>query len=246
MFLKFLLAAFVSAITYIDATAVGQTMISRPIVSAPIIGLIFGDLQTGILVGVLLELLWIGTLPIGATVPPESTFAAVNTVAIAVLTGFTDISSLVLIFILLIPFVYLASFLEDKIRSKNNRLTIMAEKVIEEGRLDKLVLLHFLGLSRFFIKTFVISLIAVLIGYYSIPPIHQALPQSLYNTLQIGGKILPILGVAVVIDLLINKRNWYFLFLGFLLGLFKINLWILVIISLIVIFYLLYKKEGRF
>jgi mannose/fructose/N-acetylgalactosamine-specific phosphotransferase system component IIC len=246
LFLKFFLAAFVSAITYIDATAVGQTMISRPIVSAPIIGLIFGDLQTGILVGVLLELLWIGTLPIGATVPPESTFAAVNTVAIAVLTGFTDISSLVLIFILLIPFVYLASFLEDKIRSKNNRLTIMAEKVIEEGRLDKLVLLHFLGLSRFFIKTFVISLIAVLIGYYSIPPIHQALPQSLYNTLQIGGKILPILGVAVVIDLLINKRNWFFLFLGFLLGLLKINLWILVIISLIVIFYLLYKKEGRF
>ncbi|SES84335.1 PTS sugar transporter subunit IIC [Anaerobranca gottschalkii] len=247
MFLKFFLAALISAITYIDATAVGQTMISRPIVSAPIIGLILGDLQTGILVGVLLELLWVGTLPVGATVPPESTFAAVNTVAIAILTGFTDVSSLILIFIFLIPFLYIASFFEDKIRGKNNKLTIIAEKLIEEGKLDKLVRLHFLGLSRFFSKTFIISLIAVTIGYYIIPPVYQDLPQSFYNTLEIGGKILPILGVAVVIDLLINKRNLYFLFLGLLLGLFNVNLWLLLLISIVaVILYLLFLRGGDF
>jgi mannose/fructose/N-acetylgalactosamine-specific phosphotransferase system component IIC len=244
VFLKFLFAGVVSAFTYIDATAAGQFMISRPIVAAPIMGIILGDLQRGILVGVLLELLWVGTLPVGATVPPESTFAAVNTVAIAVLTNSIDKGSLVLIFIYLIPFIYLASFFEDKIREKNNKLTLWAERAINAGNINQIEKLHITGLLMFFVKTFVISTLAITSGYYLVPKIQQLLPDIVLDTFEIGGKILPILGVAVVIDLLINKKNWYFFILGLVLGLLKLNLWLLTITALVIALYLLLVRRS--
>jgi mannose PTS system EIIC component len=61
----------------IDSTSVGQFMISRPVVSATIAGLIVGDAAAGALVGLMLEALSITVLPVGAARYPEVGPAAV-------------------------------------------------------------------------------------------------------------------------------------------------------------------------
>lgn len=48
----------------------------RPIVLCPLVGLVLGDLQTGLAVGASLELLFMGSISIGAYVPPNETVAA--------------------------------------------------------------------------------------------------------------------------------------------------------------------------
>ena len=45
----------------------------RPIVLCPLVGLVLGDLQTGLAVGASLELLFMGSVSIGAYVPPNET-----------------------------------------------------------------------------------------------------------------------------------------------------------------------------
>ena len=45
----------------------GYWMISRPIFAGPLIGLLMGDLPTGLLVGGSVELMYMGVIPVGGS-----------------------------------------------------------------------------------------------------------------------------------------------------------------------------------
>ena len=51
--------------------ATGTNLIQRPIVLGPLVGLILGDLQMGIVVGATLELAFLGQVSVGAYIPPN-------------------------------------------------------------------------------------------------------------------------------------------------------------------------------
>ena len=74
---SFLLAAVLGGVCYLDRTAAFQMMLHRPLVVASIMGAIFGNFAAGAQVGAVLELLYIARLPVGASVPPDDTGAAV-------------------------------------------------------------------------------------------------------------------------------------------------------------------------
>ncbi len=61
----------------LDRTAAFQTMVSRPIVTAPLIGWILGNPLMGLAVGAVLEILFIGDLPVGGHIPVNETGLAV-------------------------------------------------------------------------------------------------------------------------------------------------------------------------
>ena len=67
----------------VDRVAFGQFMISRPIVVGPLAGLILGDALIGLEIGMLLELLWLGRLPVGAAIPPDDTQVTLGATVLA-------------------------------------------------------------------------------------------------------------------------------------------------------------------
>ena len=71
-----ILLALVGAMVAIDGTSFPQVMISRPLVSGALGGLVFGRPLEGAVVGVILEVYHVGTLPIGAARHPEGGTAA--------------------------------------------------------------------------------------------------------------------------------------------------------------------------
>ena len=48
-----------------------NSMIQRPIVMGPLVGLVLGDVNAGLAVGATLELAFMGNVTIGAALPPE-------------------------------------------------------------------------------------------------------------------------------------------------------------------------------
>lgn len=82
MVLELLKISAICGFIYLDSGPVGQWMISQPIVCAPLIGWLCGDPMSGLLFGVLLQLLWTGRLPVGASIPPESPICAMVTTII--------------------------------------------------------------------------------------------------------------------------------------------------------------------
>jgi PTS system mannose-specific IIC component len=67
----------------LDVVCFPQMMISRPLVGAAVAGAFVGDTITGLIVGVILELIALATLPFGASRYPEWGSAAVVGGAIA-------------------------------------------------------------------------------------------------------------------------------------------------------------------
>ena len=62
-------------------------MNNRPIIVAPLVGLVLGDMTTGIMVGATLELIFLGAVPIGASNPPDITSGAIIGTSFVILTG---------------------------------------------------------------------------------------------------------------------------------------------------------------
>ncbi|HJT25458.1 MAG TPA: PTS sugar transporter subunit IIC, partial [bacterium] len=74
-----LLMAFLS----LDETAVGQFMVSRPIVVGPLVGWLIGRTDIGLDMGALIELIWIGDVPVGAHLPLDLMMLTGTSVALA-------------------------------------------------------------------------------------------------------------------------------------------------------------------
>lgn len=75
-----------SAVVTVDLVSAPQGLLSRPVVAATVAGLLAGDIATGLLVGVALELYALDVLPIGAARYPDFGAAAVAAGAAAALT----------------------------------------------------------------------------------------------------------------------------------------------------------------
>ena len=67
----------------LDATPVGQTLLSQPLVTATILGLWWGDLPTALEVGIVLQILAVSTQPVGARTPEDYATGGVVGAALA-------------------------------------------------------------------------------------------------------------------------------------------------------------------
>jgi mannose/fructose/N-acetylgalactosamine-specific phosphotransferase system component IIC len=69
----------------LDATPVAQTLASQPLVTATLLGLLWGDWSTALAVGTVLQILAASTLPIGARTPEDYAIGGVVGAAVALL-----------------------------------------------------------------------------------------------------------------------------------------------------------------
>lgn len=61
----------VGGLAALDATPVAQTLASQPLVTATLLGILWGDWATALAVGIVLQILAASTLPIGARTPED-------------------------------------------------------------------------------------------------------------------------------------------------------------------------------
>lgn len=67
--MSYLALAVVAGLAAIERKGFLQAMLSRPVVLGAIVGAVLGDTGTGLLVGIPLELLWLGAVNMGAALP---------------------------------------------------------------------------------------------------------------------------------------------------------------------------------
>jgi len=67
-----LLLCLAGGVCALDSTAVWQLMLSQPLVSSTIAGLVLGAPEVGIFVGIVLQLVWSGAVPVGARPMPDA------------------------------------------------------------------------------------------------------------------------------------------------------------------------------
>ena len=81
--IEIILLAIVTFIFAIDQFSLTE-IAYRPIVACPIIGLILGDVQTGLIIGGTYELMMIGNMPVGGAQPPNAVLGSIVAMIFAV------------------------------------------------------------------------------------------------------------------------------------------------------------------
>jgi len=84
MLREILLLCLAGGVCALDTTAAWQLMISQPLVSGTVAGLLLGAPQVGVFIGLVLQLLWSGAIPVGARPMPDAPVGSVSGVWFAV------------------------------------------------------------------------------------------------------------------------------------------------------------------
>ena len=87
-----MLAAILGTLVYwiifcIDPYILSWQCLNRPIVVAPLVGLVLGDVHTGIIMGASLESIFMGISAVGGSIPADALSASVIAVTYTILTG---------------------------------------------------------------------------------------------------------------------------------------------------------------
>jgi PTS system mannose-specific IIC component len=85
--LDYLVLGLVAGLAAVERRGFLQAMLSRPIALAPMAGLVLGDLHAGLMLAPPLELLWLGSVTLGAAVPAQESLGTVSITGAAVLAG---------------------------------------------------------------------------------------------------------------------------------------------------------------
>ncbi len=222
---ELVLVAFVGAILCLDSHAVAQLMLSRPLVCGTLIGLLLGDPVSGLWIGVLLELIWLGKLPIGISIPSDITLPTVTATALAVCLKAESVAHAeVMAILLVLPFGFLSSLVD---RFNREMLTAVARRVeIRLGRGDDKVLPQVIWLGLLFrLGTFFLTFFLVLWCLYKVVPLIAGWPSFYYeDALGAMEWLIPAVGMAVVLRRFAARKRWLLVALSFAVGLFLIHL----------------------
>lgn len=155
--------ALLGALLGLDVVSFPQAMISRPIVAATVAGVFIGEPERGLLIGVVLELIALDTLPFGASRYPEWGSAGVVGGALYASQPHEMYGAL--------PAAMLAALLTASIsgwsmvvlrRTIAGKLT-RSRDLIEAGSRDALMSLHLTGLSLDLLRGGAVTLVAMVV-----------------------------------------------------------------------------------
>ncbi len=211
--------AVVGGIVGLDRTAAGQFMVSQPIVAGPITGWMLGNVTAGLIIGAVLELIWVLDMPVGTFVPANSTIGTIAATAIAVLgsrgsASLDHIGFSILLTTGMVPVTMVGDIMG---RKWNSRLAeaVVAMPASREDIGRKLARAHLSGLATFFLKSFILCLLLVPVGLGA-TLLYDRLPEEFHSAMKLFVKLLPLLGVAVVVRKLSVRTLDRFLLAGFL------------------------------
>lgn len=220
--MELLSVSLLGGLLALDTTAVLQILISQPLVAGTILGWALGNVQLGMHIGLLLQLLWLNQLPVGAAKIPQGNLASIIAVILVFrldlfLNSYYNILLLlVILYTLLIS--YLGIKLNTAIRNWNIRLLNHAISALEKGRVSALGKINFLALLLHLIIVAGAIYISVFLGQFVFKQLIPVIPAewdayARYIEIAVIGS-----GIGLTLNLYKEKKNLKFLALGAALG----------------------------
>ena len=100
----------------------------------------------------------------------------------------------------------------------NIGLVHRADHVISDGEFGKIDKLQYLGALSFFLSRAIPVFIAVYFGAPAVQAVLDAIPAQVLTGLQVASKIIPAVGLALLLSMMMKKDMWIFLIIGFTLA----------------------------
>jgi len=200
---KIILLSFCGGLLCLDRIFL-QAMISRPIVIAPIIGLILNNPYAGLVIGAVVELFWIDRIPVGTYIPPNDSIVAVLATSIAILAGqgrgITPPELISLAVLCAVPCGIIAQKIDTFIIKSNDRLSDQALEDAKTANIRAIEKKNYYGLIKVFLYTVLFLFVAQAILVPAVAWCYPQLPPPLIKMLTLTYYFLPIIGIAAALN----------------------------------------------
>ncbi|GLB23977.1 PTS mannose transporter subunit IIC [Lacrimispora xylanolytica] len=212
--------ALIGTLTYwiffvLDPYILSWQCLNRPIVVAPILGLLLGDFQTGIIMGASLESIFMGISAIGGSVPADALSASIVAVCYTVLTG-SDVETGLAI---ALPIGTVMASLSSILLSFSSALAPYWEKLALSGKPGRFLTqnLIFSGLI-YPLPNVIIIFLGIAFGVTGLNSALAALPAFVMTGLTAASSMMVAVGFAILISMIWSKDVASFFFVGYVMA----------------------------
>jgi len=211
---------------------VGLWSLQRPLVCGALTGLVLGHPVEGAVIGATINLVYLGFMSAGGSMPADMGLAGVLGTAYAICGGLDADTALAIA----VPIGILGTIVWAGRMTFDCAFVHMADKYIEKGEYNKIWRANVLFPQIMcFCMTAIPCTLAAYFGANYIQSILNLLSGRVLTVFQIIGGLMPALGIAITLQYIYKGESRIFLFAGFLLAVYsKLPLLTLGIIALIV------------
>lgn len=202
----------VAALTKIEGGWLGEMKFREPIVTGFLVGCILGDVRQGLIIGAQLQLMWMGAVGIGPTAQLDIGTGGTIGVAAALTTG-TGAETAIMFGV---PIAVLMQFCSTILMTLYSGFMARVDSEIDTLNLKAVSFYHYLvGICDFTMYAF-LTFIVMYFGNDAIEGIIQALPAWANSGLTAVSVMLPCVGFALLLNIIMDKSLIPYFIIGFI------------------------------
>lgn len=189
-------------------------MLNVPLVLGPVVGLIMGDFTTGVIAGAEIQLVFLGVMQIGGTLPADASLGTVMGTALAIASGGSAVEIATTIAVPVAAIGSTFGFLGYMIRTF---FTPVMDKLVEKGDMKGLERLH---LAMGFLPELprcIVLFFCLAFGAGVADKVIAAIPAVVTDGLGVGTGLVMAVGFAILMNVMWNKQLAVYFFLGVLI-----------------------------
>ena len=186
----------------------------QPIVTGAVIGLILGDLNTGLLVGGTYQLMTIGNMPIGGAQPPNAVIGGIMAAILAIATGLEPNAAVGLA----IPFALLGQLGVTLVFTLMSPLMSTADNMAHNADTKGIERLNYFAMALLGLIFAVVVTLFFIAGATIGQTIASAIPTWLQTGRSAAGGMMRFVGFATLLRIMLSNEFWGIYFAGFALA----------------------------
>lgn len=242
MLFKSIIVGLIAIFARLDSRVLGRLNFERPLITCTLVGLFLGDVKTGLAVGASMEMVSLGFMSIGAS-GFDMNMGSIAGCALVILTG----SNIETALAIATPMTLLITLIETGASVVRISMTHMIDDYVEKGDFRKAKIMNiFWGPMLYAVCTFIPVFMAVYLGADVINAIINAVPEFVLNGITLGANLVAFFGFAMLLSVMINKKNAIYFFLGFVIAAYSgLSLTAIAVISVVlaILFYQMKYSE---
>ncbi|WP_106496228.1 PTS N-acetylgalactosamine transporter subunit IIC [Lentibacillus sp. Marseille-P4043] len=221
---------------------VGLTHIHRPVVTGLVVGLILGDVTTGLIVGGTLELIWMGMVPLAGAQPPNVVIGGVIGTAFGIIAG-QDPNVAVGV---AIPFAVAVQGLITLFFTAFAPVMHKADTFALDANYKGIDKINYLGITILFVFNALIAFLPIYLGAEEAAAFVKTVPQWIIDGLSIAGGIMPAIGFAMLLKIMMKVEYVMFFIVGFVLAAYLgMPILAIALIGLAIALYDFYQNKNK-
>lgn len=192
----------------------GWYTLGRPLISGMVIGIILGDVSTGIILGAAVQALYIGLVTPGGSMPSDVNYAAWIGIPLAMVASAGKEYALALA----VPLSMLGVAAVYSTVAINLYFVHKQDKLIEDGKLNEAARIPIIGQVTNFAFRFMPIFLINYLGADVVSQIVAVIPAWFTNILQIFASLLPLVGFMLLLKMIVKSHfDLIFFTFGFIL-----------------------------